>query len=147
MIYTGSGLPPLIRSDVRIRTNGRLPKERRLSDQARTAAMIHDRQDRACLDAKTDIPFPGGGQDPDLVEPPRRYRRRSPVISQSLIHALTHSVNGVRGGTTDNEQAEIRRQRIETTGTVSAITPSAPRRRRRPSEPFPHQRGRPAGGA
>ena len=68
---------------------------------------IHDRTDRACIGADTELFFVGG-DDPDLLEPARERCRRCPVVTACLLYALTHDVDGIWGGTTPREREQIR---------------------------------------
>ena len=68
---------------------------------------IHDRTDRACIGADTELFFVGG-DDPDLLEPARERCRRCPVVTACLLYALTHDVDGIWGGTTLREREQIR---------------------------------------
>ena len=78
---------------------------------------IHDRTDRACIGADTELFFVGG-DDPDLLEPARERCRRCPVVTACLLYALTHDVDGIWGGTTPREREQIR-----TTNQITDVEP------------------------
>lgn len=98
-------------------------------------AAVFDRPDRRCLDVDTEVFFPD--QDiAGLVEPARRYCAVCPALTPCLAYALLTAVDGVWGGTTAPERAQLR-TRYGITDVAPVTAPAAltasPARRRRPS--------------
>jgi len=98
---------------------------------------IHDRTDRACIGADTELFFVGG-DDPDLLEPARERCRRCPVVTACLLYALTHDVDGIWGGTTPREREQIRTtNQITDVESVTAAELNVLDRTRRRPPPLP----------